>query len=182
MGGSARGGLAARLGDDELSVAVLLAPTVTLREVAALRQPLAQPVDHAGQTLTPTVSIGTAPAADASRLLRGADLAMYRVKTGEKPAYPPTVHKRCPGRPPRHAPAPRMTRRTHSGVLDCKDAQHFDRWQSLPACCATRRRRCAPTTASPSAKSALAQHPVEARRGRFASGVQPKRQSDDDHA
>ncbi|MEU1193549.1 GGDEF domain-containing protein [Streptomyces sp. NPDC005859] len=115
----ARGGDAARLGGDEFAVAVLLTPAATLREVTALRQLLAQPVDHAGQTLTPAVSIGTARAtdlpatADAGRLLRGADLAMYRVKTGEKPpgylatrhdAYAPSVHGRRPGRPGTHLP------------------------------------------------------------------------------
>ncbi|MEV5902851.1 GGDEF domain-containing protein [Streptomyces sp. NPDC052127] len=113
----ARGGLAARLGGDEFGVAVLLEPTATLREVTALHQLLAQPADHAGQTLNPAVSIGTARAADlpdvagASRLLRGADMAMYRVKSGEKPpgylatrhdAYTPTVHGRRPGRPGTH--------------------------------------------------------------------------------
>ncbi|MEH0557342.1 GGDEF domain-containing protein [Streptomyces sp. B21-101] len=116
----ARGGLAARLGGDEFAVAVLLEPAATLREVAALRQLLAQPVDHDRQTLTPAVSIGTAraadlpDAADAARLLRGADTAMYRVKTGTQPpgylatrhdAYTPTVHGRRPGRPGTHLPA-----------------------------------------------------------------------------
>ncbi|MFF1446137.1 GGDEF domain-containing protein [Streptomyces sp. NPDC058295] len=115
----ARGGLAARLGGDEFGLAVLLEPTATLREVTALHQLLAQPVGHAGQTLTPAVSLGTARAADlreaasVSRLLRGADMAMYRVKTGEKPpgylatrhdAYTPTVHGRRPGRPGTHLP------------------------------------------------------------------------------
>ncbi|WP_331730814.1 GGDEF domain-containing protein (plasmid) [Streptomyces sp. NBC_00016] len=113
------GGLAARIGGDEFAAAVLLAPTATLREVTALRQVLAQPVDHGGQRLTPAVSIGTARAADlpgaadASRILRGADMAMYRVKTGEKPpgylatrhdAYAPAVHGRRPGRPGTHLP------------------------------------------------------------------------------
>ncbi|MER5200492.1 GGDEF domain-containing protein [Streptomyces sp. NPDC002755] len=115
----ARGGLAARLGGDEFAVAVRLSPPATLREVTALRELLAQPVDHAGQILTPAVSIGTARAADlpraadASRLLRGADMAMYRVKTGTQPpgylatrhdAYTPAVHGRRPGRPGTHLP------------------------------------------------------------------------------
>lgn len=115
----ARGGLTARLGGDEFGLAVLLEPTATLREVTALHQLLAQPVDHDGQTLTPAVSIGTARAADlpepasVSRLLRGADMAMYRVKTREKPpgymatrhdAYTPAVHGRRPGRPGTHLP------------------------------------------------------------------------------
>ncbi|MFF3139570.1 GGDEF domain-containing protein [Streptomyces mirabilis] len=116
---AARGGLAARLGGDEFGAAVLLPPTATLREIAALREQLEQPVDHNGHILRPAVSIGTARAVDlpdaagASRLLRGADMAMYRVKTGERPhgylatrhdAYTPTVHGRRPGRPGTHLP------------------------------------------------------------------------------
>ncbi|MET7855572.1 GGDEF domain-containing protein [Streptomyces avermitilis] len=116
---TARGGLAARLGGDEFAAALLLPPTATAREIAALRELLAQPVDHDGQTLRPAVSIGAARAADlpdtagASRLLRGADMAMYRVKTREKPSgyvatrqdtYTPTVHGRRPGRPGTHLP------------------------------------------------------------------------------
>ncbi|MFE4998628.1 GGDEF domain-containing protein [Streptomyces mirabilis] len=116
---AARGGLAARLGGDEFGAALLLPPTATLRETAALREQLEQPVDHNGHILRPAVSIGTARAVDlpdaasASRLLRGADMAMYRVKTGEQPhgylatrhdAYTPTVHGRRPGRPGTHLP------------------------------------------------------------------------------
>ncbi|MFE7934322.1 GGDEF domain-containing protein [Streptomyces sp. NPDC057456] len=115
----ARRGLAARLGGDEFAAAVLLEPTATLREVTALHQLLAQPVDHDGQTLSPAVSIGTARASDlpdaasVSRLLRGADMAMYRVKTGTRPpgylatrhdAYTSAVHGRRPGRPGTHLP------------------------------------------------------------------------------
>ncbi|MFJ4633570.1 GGDEF domain-containing protein [Streptomyces sp. NPDC088847] len=122
-----RGGLAVRLGGDEFGAAVLLPPAASLREVTALHALLAQPVDHDrrilrdadGQVLHPAVSIGTAravdlpDAADASRLLRGADMAMYRVKTRAKPlgyvanrhdAYTPTVHGRRPGRPGTHLP------------------------------------------------------------------------------
>ncbi|MFJ9634988.1 GGDEF domain-containing protein [Streptomyces sp. NPDC101175] len=123
----ARGGLAARLGGDEFGAVVVLPQAARLREVTALHTLLARPVDHggqilhdaAGQALHPAVSIGTAratdlpDAADASRLLRGADMAMYRVKTGEEPlgytatrhdAYTPTVHGRRPGRPGTHLP------------------------------------------------------------------------------
>ncbi|WP_328514044.1 GGDEF domain-containing protein [Streptomyces mirabilis] len=111
---AARGGLAARLGGDEFGAVLLLPPTATLRETAALREQLEQPVDHNGHILRPAVSIGTARAVDlpdavgASRLLRGADMAMYRVKTGEQPhgylatrhdAYTPTVHGRRAARP-----------------------------------------------------------------------------------
>lgn len=116
---AARGGLAARLGGDEFGAALLLPPTATLRETAALREQLEQPVDHNGHILRPAVSIGTARAVDlpdaagASRLLRGADMAMYRVKTGEQPhgylatrhdAYTPAVRGRRPGRPGTHLP------------------------------------------------------------------------------
>ncbi|MGW2610954.1 GGDEF domain-containing protein [Streptomyces mirabilis] len=116
---AARGGLAARLGGDEFGAVLLLPPTATLWETAALREQLEQPVDHNGHILRPAVSIGTARAVDlpdavgASRLLRGADMAMYRVKTGEQPhgylatrhdAYTPTVHGRRAGRPGTHLP------------------------------------------------------------------------------
>ncbi|WP_331718610.1 GGDEF domain-containing protein (plasmid) [Streptomyces sp. NBC_00289] len=114
---AARGGIAARLGGDEFAAAVLLPPTATAREIAALLKQLEQPLDHAGHPLHPAVSIGIARAIDlpetagAARLLRGADMAMYRVKTREKPAgytatrqdaYTPTVHGRRPGRPGTH--------------------------------------------------------------------------------
>jgi diguanylate cyclase (GGDEF)-like protein len=116
---SARGGLAARLGGDEFSAVVLLPPTATVREVTALRDRLAQPVICGTEPLRPAVSIGTAraadlpEAADASRILRGADMAMYRVKTRQQPcgyvatrhdAYAPAVHGRRPGRPGTHLP------------------------------------------------------------------------------
>ncbi|MDQ1033625.1 diguanylate cyclase (GGDEF)-like protein [Streptomyces sp. V3I8] len=124
---AARSGLAARLGGDEFGVALLLPPAVAVREVLALREVLAQPVpydgqllrDPAGQIVRPVVSIGIARAADlpdaagASRLLRGADMAMYRVKSGQEPlgymatrqdAYAPAVHGRRPGRPGTHLP------------------------------------------------------------------------------
>ncbi|MFI1726438.1 GGDEF domain-containing protein [Streptomyces sp. NPDC020489] len=116
----ARGGVAARFGGDEFGVAVLLSPADTVREVRALREELAQPVDHDGYgVLSPAVSIGVARAgmlpagANASRILRGADMAMYRVKTGSescgyiatlKDAYAPAVQGRRPGRNGTHLP------------------------------------------------------------------------------
>ncbi|MEV6533678.1 GGDEF domain-containing protein [Streptomyces sp. NPDC051639] len=115
---TARGGVAARLGGDEFGAALLLPlGTDAAHEVVALRALLAQPVDHDAQVLRPAVSIGTARAGDlpdtagASRILRGADRAMYLVKTGEQPcgyvatrqdAYAPTVRGRRPGRPGTH--------------------------------------------------------------------------------
>ena len=115
----ARGGLAARLGGDEFGAVVLLPPAATVREIRALRELLAQPVDFGTETLHPAVSIGAARAVDlpdaagADRLLRGADMAMYRVKTCQQPcgylatrhdAYVPAVHGRRPGRPGTHLP------------------------------------------------------------------------------
>jgi diguanylate cyclase (GGDEF)-like protein len=115
----ARGGVAARLGGDEFAAAVLLSSAVTVRDVTALTDQLAQPVACGTDLLRPVVSIGTAraadlpDAADASRLLRGADMAMYRVKTGSAPrgyvatrhdAYTPAVHGRRPGRQGTHLP------------------------------------------------------------------------------
>ncbi|MEV0185849.1 GGDEF domain-containing protein [Streptomyces sp. NPDC050625] len=115
---AAHGGLAARLGGDEFGVAARVSPTTTAREIRALHELLTRPVDHDGQALHPAVSIGTARAVDLPdaadiRLLRGADMAMYRVKTGEQPpgylathydAYTPTVYGRRPGRPGTHLP------------------------------------------------------------------------------
>ncbi|MCX4231745.1 GGDEF domain-containing protein [Streptomyces ortus] len=117
-----RSGIAARLGGDEFGAAVLMPPAAAVREVLALREVLAQPIRHEGQllhgiegqVLRPSVSIGIARATvlpegvGASRILRSADVAMYRVKTGEQPvgyraarrdAYVPAVHGRRPGRP-----------------------------------------------------------------------------------
>ncbi|MFI8234943.1 GGDEF domain-containing protein [Streptomyces sp. NPDC085900] len=116
---TARGGLAARLGGDEFAAVVLLSPSGTVREIRGLREQLAQPAVCGTHTLRPAMSIGTAravdlpDAADADRLLRGADMAMYRVKTGQEPcgyvatrhdAYVPAVHGRRPGRPGTHLP------------------------------------------------------------------------------
>ncbi|MFE2584557.1 GGDEF domain-containing protein [Streptomyces sp. NPDC059378] len=116
---NARGGLAARLGGDEFGAVLLLPAAETIGELDGLRELLAQPADHDGQTLHPAVSIGTARAADLpdtagpARLLRGADMAMYRVKTCEQQpgylatrhdAYTPSVHGRRPGRPGTHLP------------------------------------------------------------------------------
>lgn len=77
-------------------------------------------------------------------------------------------------------------------LLDWRDSQHFDRWQD---------RSCAlcdkpiPFVASAAvgrteqknltgkcAEEWITANPVEARLGRFASDVQPKRRNGDDHA
>ncbi|GHB68045.1 GGDEF domain-containing protein [Streptomyces viridiviolaceus] len=110
---------AARLGGDEFAVTAVLPPASDLADIAALREQLQQPLTHDGLTLQMTVSLGIAcaadlPGEDASRLLRGADTAMYKVKTGEQAfpylatradAYTSTVNGRRPGRPGTHLPA-----------------------------------------------------------------------------
>ncbi|MFD6823321.1 GGDEF domain-containing protein [Streptomyces sp. NPDC060085] len=111
---------AARLGGDEFGVAARLPARVALDELAALREQLQQPLAlDGGCVLHPTVSIGFAragdlPGEDASRLLRGADKAMYEVKTGRQAfpyratcadAYAETVNGRRAGRPGAHLPA-----------------------------------------------------------------------------
>ncbi|MFD9398176.1 GGDEF domain-containing protein [Streptomyces sp. NPDC060011] len=113
------GACAARLGGDEFGVAVRLPAPAALDELAALREQLQQPLTlDGGRVLRPTVSIGFAragdlPGEDASRLLRGADKAMYEVKTGRRAfpyratyadAYAETVNGRRAGRPGAHLP------------------------------------------------------------------------------
>jgi diguanylate cyclase (GGDEF) domain len=108
-----RDACAARLGGDEFGVAVRLPARAALEELAALRDLLQQPLAlDGGRVLTPTVSIGFAsagdlPGEDASRLLRGADKAMYEVKSGRQvfpyratyaDAYAETVNGRRAGR------------------------------------------------------------------------------------
>ncbi|MFF2101772.1 GGDEF domain-containing protein [Streptomyces sp. NPDC058202] len=114
------GACAARLGGDEFGVAVRLPAPAALEELAALREQLQQPLAlDGGRVLHPTVSIGFAragdlPGEDASRLLRGADKAMYEVKTGRRvfpyratyaDAYAETVNGRRAGRRGAHLPA-----------------------------------------------------------------------------
>jgi diguanylate cyclase (GGDEF)-like protein len=115
----AHDGLAARLGGDEFAAVVLLDPSASVRELRALHETVAQPVEG-WPAIRPRLSIGAARAANlphaagASRLLRGADMAMYRVKTGLEEcgylatvhdAYTPTVNGRRPGRDGTHLPA-----------------------------------------------------------------------------
>lgn len=113
------GACAARLGGDEFGLAVPLPAPAALEELAALRDLVQQPLALDGsRTLNPTVSIGFACAGDllgedASRLLRGADKAMYEVKRGRQAfpyratyadAYAETVNGRREGRPGAHLP------------------------------------------------------------------------------
>ncbi|MFF9490253.1 GGDEF domain-containing protein [Streptomyces sp. NPDC014676] len=116
---SRRQALAARLGGDEFAVAAVLPAQSALADITALREQLHQPFTHDAHTLQMTVSMGIARAADlpgedTARLLRGADRAMYKVKTGEvefpylatrADAYADTVNGRRAGRPGTHLPA-----------------------------------------------------------------------------
>ncbi|GCD99746.1 GGDEF domain-containing protein [Embleya hyalina] len=118
---SARRGLAARLGGDEFGAFVRLPRADVDRELVDLRSRLNEPVAYEG--LGPgvpcSVSVGAAHTADLpgrpwTALLRAADVAMYRVKSGEA-AFPylgtrddaatATVNGRRPGRPGTHLAA-----------------------------------------------------------------------------
>ncbi|MFC9131855.1 GGDEF domain-containing protein [Streptomyces sp. NPDC057099] len=114
-----RRALAARLGGDEFAVAAVLPDRSALADITALREQLHQPLTHDGRTLQMTVSLGIARAADlpgedTGRLLRAADTAMYKVKTGDAAfpylatradAYAEAVNGRRAGRPGTHLPA-----------------------------------------------------------------------------
>lgn len=110
---TARQGLAARLGGDEFGAAVRLPRENFVQELAGLRAHMDRPVPYEGLLLPFTVSIGAAYAADLTGrpfggVLRAADVAMYKVKTG-KADFPylgtaadadtPEVNGRRPGRP-----------------------------------------------------------------------------------
>ncbi|GAB2896934.1 GGDEF domain-containing protein [Streptomyces deserti] len=116
---SRRQALAARLGGDEFAVVAVLPARSALADITALREQLHQPFTHDGRTLQMTVSLGIAratdmPGEDTDRILRGADAAMYKVKTGEAEfpylatladAYADTVNGRRTGRSGTHLPA-----------------------------------------------------------------------------
>ncbi|MET9662761.1 GGDEF domain-containing protein [Streptomyces sp. NPDC006510] len=109
---ASRQALAARLGGDEFAVSVALPPSTALAEIAGLREQLQQPLQHEQHTLRLDVSLGIARAVDlpgetSSRILRGADNAMYKVKKGleafpylatRADAYADTVNGRRAGR------------------------------------------------------------------------------------
>ncbi|MEU6071423.1 hypothetical protein ABZ864_45050 [Streptomyces sp. NPDC047082] len=71
-------------------------------------------------------------------------------------------------------------------LLDWRDGQHFDRWQDrLCALCdqtTPMRSHYGESVHKACAEGWIAAHPTEARLGRFASDLQPKRRRDDDHA
>lgn len=72
------------------------------------------------------------------------------------------------------------------GLLDWRDAQHFDRWQDRPCALCDQptpmRSHAGEPVHKSCAESWLAAHPTEARLGRFASDVQAGRRRGDDHA
>jgi diguanylate cyclase (GGDEF)-like protein len=115
---SGRQAIAARLGGDEFAVTAVLPHASALGDITALREQLQQPLTHEGRTLRVGMSVGIARVADlsgedASRILRGADAAMYKVKTGaetfpylatRQDAYADTVNGRRAGRTGTHLP------------------------------------------------------------------------------
>ncbi|RPK78197.1 hypothetical protein [Streptomyces sp. ADI98-10] len=72
------------------------------------------------------------------------------------------------------------------GLLDWRDASHFDRWQDHPcALCGhptPMRSHAGEPVHKCCAESWIAANPVEARQGRFASDSQPKSRHEDNHA
>lgn len=72
------------------------------------------------------------------------------------------------------------------GLLDWRDARHFDRWQDQPCVLCTQPTPMRSHHGEPVHKACaedwIATNPTEARLGRFASDIQPKRRHDDDHA
>ncbi|WP_221355378.1 hypothetical protein [Streptomyces beigongshangae] len=89
-------------------------------------------------------------------------------KRGKKPLFEPGC-----------VPAP-------GGLLDWRDGRHFDRWQDLPcALCDKPTPMCShygEFVHKACAEDWIAANPTEARLGRFASDIQPKRRRDDNHA
>ncbi|MCX4581402.1 MULTISPECIES: hypothetical protein [unclassified Streptomyces] len=72
-------------------------------------------------------------------------------------------------------------------LLDWRDGRHFDRWQDLPCVLCEKPTPMRSHYGEPVHKICAEEwgraHPTEARMGRFASDVQPKRaRSNDDHA
>ncbi|MEU1193548.1 hypothetical protein [Streptomyces sp. NPDC005859] len=72
------------------------------------------------------------------------------------------------------------------GLLDWRDSRHFDRWQDLPCVLCHQPTPMRSHYGEPVHKACtedwISSHATEARLGRFASDIQPKRQLDDDHA
>ncbi|MFJ4972722.1 hypothetical protein [Streptomyces sp. NPDC088755] len=72
------------------------------------------------------------------------------------------------------------------GLLDWRDSQHYDHWQMRPCALCEQPTPLRSHAGEPAhkvcAESWIAANPTEARLGRFASDVQPKRRRDDNHA
>ncbi|MEU0102911.1 hypothetical protein [Streptomyces sp. NPDC006267] len=72
------------------------------------------------------------------------------------------------------------------GLLDWRDSQHYDHWQMRPCALCEQPTSMRSHSGEPAhkvcAENWTSEHPTEARLGRFASDVQPKRRRDDDHA
>ncbi|MFJ7416392.1 hypothetical protein ACIQWZ_37165 [Streptomyces sp. NPDC098077] len=72
------------------------------------------------------------------------------------------------------------------GLLDWRDASHFDRWQDHPCALCDQptpmRSHAGEPVHKSCAKTWTAANPTEARLGRFASDVQAGRRRGDDHA
>ncbi|MEU0034675.1 hypothetical protein [Streptomyces sp. NPDC006333] len=88
--------------------------------------------------------------------------------------------RRAPLWAPGEIPAP-------GTLLDWRDGRHFDRWQDLPCVLCERPTPMRSHYGEPvhkiCAEEWITAHPTEARMGRFASDIQPKRtRSNDDHA
>ncbi|MFI6984211.1 GGDEF domain-containing protein [Embleya sp. NPDC050154] len=127
---AARRGLAARLGGDEFGAIVRVPRTDTGRELLAPRARLNKPAPHAEMLLEVSSSIGATHAADLpgrpwTALLRAADVAMYRVKSGETKfpylgtqadATVASIHGRRPGRPGTHLAVPHIAADRHDGL------------------------------------------------------------------
>jgi diguanylate cyclase (GGDEF)-like protein len=115
---SGRQAIAARLGGDEFAVTAVLPHAPALAAITTLCEQLQQALTHDGRTLRVGMSVGIArvtdlPGEDASRIVRGADTAMYKVKTGaqifpylatREDAYADTVNGRRTGRAGTHLP------------------------------------------------------------------------------
>ncbi len=122
------GGFAARLGGDEYTAVIRLAPDADLdgELTYGLSARLSAPLDTGAVTLSPRASIGVCrvgrrPGAGLSDLLRGADEAMYTAKRlglHWRPAGPvdvyPTANGRRAGRPGTHLTLLPTTRRRAS--------------------------------------------------------------------
>ncbi|ROQ65274.1 hypothetical protein EDD95_8136 [Streptomyces sp. CEV 2-1] len=72
------------------------------------------------------------------------------------------------------------------GLLDWRAGRHYDHWQMRPCALCEQPTPLRSHTGEPAHKVCagnwVSEHPTEARLGRFASDIQPKRRRDDNHA